>query len=393
MNNNQQSNLVDAFKRFQLHCEVLEATHIDLRKQIANAQLQLEEKNRELAKKMEETERIKNRLFSTFESISDAILMVDSEAKIELANRAAEQLLGKKIVGGKLLQYLPQLSVCLHDDIVKNMELTLNKNGQEQILIINSMPITSTKSLYGAKVLAIRDITEHRNLQIRVAREDRLAALGQVAANVAHEVRNPLGAIEGFARLLQQDLKEYLPNSEPLAEKIVYASHQLNGVVSNLLNYARGIYCNFQKIDLMLVLNQVLELIRPMAEDTKVELNISGDTPIAITADIVQIRQVLSNLLINAVEACPVRKGGKVNIEFKNYDGYVKIIIKDNGCGIAVEHQKRVFEPFFTMKNGGVGLGLAMCKRIVESHNGTIKVKSMPQKGTTFTLTLSKEQK
>jgi len=222
------------------------------------------------------------------------------------------------------------------------------------------------------KVISLKDVTEQRRLQEIAARNDRMAALGQVAASVAHEVRNPLGAIEGFATLLTRDLQDD-PSSLRLAEKTVYAAQQLNAVVTNLLNHTREVAIHTSVQDLNTVVNNALDLIAPQAESKQVEIILDLDcNDLAVEIDSVQMNQVILNLITNAIEACPYDEPGKVTIKTFSSGNSVVLQVCDNGDGVPQGKKTKIFEPFFTMKEGGIGLGLALCRRLVDAHKGEL---------------------
>jgi len=383
--------LLHAFEVFQRQCELLENSHRELRQRLDQAELELAAKNQELARRIAEIEGMQQRLNGILQSINDAVLLVDAQGTVEVANRAAMQLFGPQVAGSRILAELPPLAQLLNSEsTVNDVDIELALADCDKVVMVSVIPMLVDKESTG-KVVAIKDVTEHRRLQQCVAREDRMAALGKVAASVAHEIRNPLSAIEGFACLLQKDLRGTPPAR--LAEKVIYGARQVNGVVNNLLNYTRDMRCAFTPQDLNPLIEHSLELVRLVAADRQVTLDEQlASEPLICAVDSVQIKQVLGNLLSNAIEACPIRAGGRICIRSLQQGRQTILSIEDNGCGIPAEALAHIFEPFFTLKDGGIGLGLALSHRIIELHAGSISVVSREGCGTCFTVTLSSFQ-
>ena len=215
-----------------------------------------------------------------------------------------------------------------------------------------------------------------------------LSELGQVAASVAHEIRNPLAAIEGFARLLERDLGDVQAS---MAGKIVKASRQLNYVVTNLLTYTKEQGLQLFPYDMKNTVEEAADLVIPMAEDRDIAFDMDLEEGLSLAMDSAQIKQLLLNLFINAVQACPVKSNGAIQVKLFEQDSEVIVTVQDNGCGIPQSKIDKLFNPFFTMKDGGIGLGLAMCQRIADAHHGKLSAESEEGSWTKFTLTLSRQ--
>lgn len=231
-------------------------------------------------------------------------------------------------------------------------------------------------------------VIENSKIYDRMRERDRLAALGEMAAGLAHEIRNPLGAIKGAAQCL--DPKRLPGEDGEFLEVIVDEVNRLNGVVTAFLDYARPLKQNFGPTDLNEVVSRTMRLIQneiPAAIETQVELMM--ELP-RVDGDAEQLKQVLINLVQNAIQAIGTGPG---RIEIRTMRGdlrgssdAVEVRVQDSGPGIPPEQQPHIFVPFFTTKEKGTGLGLAICQRIVKSHGGTIGVASRPGEGTAFVL-------
>lgn len=226
-------------------------------------------------------------------------------------------------------------------------------------------------------------LQEHRT---RLADLERLSALGEMAASVAHEIRNPLVSIGGFARSLLEDSRPGDPNRKFL-NIICQEVDRLEGVVTNLLTYAKPIKPNFRAANLRDTVHQTVAMIEPEFSDAGVRIITRLDRKaVNLWIDPDLIKQALLNIMNNALHAMP--DGGKLHISTKMRDEEIQIGIRDSGAGIQKEHLDSIFEPFFTTRSGGVGLGLAIVNNIIKSHGGKMKVRSWLGRGTTFHISL-----
>jgi two-component system, NtrC family, sensor histidine kinase HydH len=236
-------------------------------------------------------------------------------------------------------------------------------------------------------------VVENSKLYERMRERDRLAALGEMAAGLAHEIRNPLGAIKGAAQCL--DPKSVPANDREFVQVIVEEVNRLNGVVTAFLDYARPLKQSFGSTDVNEVVTRTLRLIQndlPVHVTLREEL--AGDLP-RVDGDAEQLKQVLINLVQNAVQALGTTPG-VISVktlkperfgDFRQPD-FIEIHVTDSGPGIPTDQQLNIFVPFFTTKQKGTGLGLAICQRIVKSHGGTVVVQSKPGDGATFIIRL-----
>jgi signal transduction histidine kinase len=240
--------------------------------------------------------------------------------------------------------------------------------------------------------LAISRGLIHREMILKdrhLMQSEKLASLGQLAAGIAHEIRNPLGIISGSAEtLLKQEDSE---THREMAQYIVEESERINSMVNNFLNFARPKDPRFQSCDLVDLLSKTLRLITPQAKSHKIDIvGAIPDKPLVVTIDREQIQQAIMNIVLNALEAMPT--GGVCSVALSG-NGKDQVIIKfsDTGGGIPKENLPRIFDPFFTTKDKGTGLGLSIAHTIIEKHGGAISVTATPQGGTTFVISLPYE--
>jgi signal transduction histidine kinase len=226
---------------------------------------------------------------------------------------------------------------------------------------------------------------ELENKNRELARRERLAALGEMATGVAHEIRNPLGGIQLFASLLHKDLAE-LPRAQTLARKISTGVDSLNHIVGDILDFAGQHEPDRYQTSLAQIVDAALDIAAARGHEAAVrfERDVSIDQ-YDIYADRSQMERVLLNILHNAVEGSPPDGAVRVWAEVGD-DGAVAVHVDDAGPGIAPEAVDRIFNPFFTTKDTGTGLGLAICHRIVESHGGWIRATNRPGCGARFSV-------
>jgi signal transduction histidine kinase len=231
----------------------------------------------------------------------------------------------------------------------------------------------------------LREELHRKNEELR--RRERLSALGEMAAGLAHEIRNPLGGIALYASMLERSLTDR-PKDCGAAERIAGEVRSLERLVSEILDFAQEDRLERQSIRLGQVLEDVAEAARPWASQCHAEVSIdaaAGAT--SLFADARKLKQVLLNLVINGLQAAG--RGGRVVVATERAtDGAMRIIVRDNGPGIPPEVRDRIFNPFFTTKDDGTGLGLAIVHRIIEAHGGAIRAFNSAEGGAVFEVTL-----
>jgi signal transduction histidine kinase len=255
-------------------------------------------------------------------------------------------------------------------------------NGEQRVLGITISPVRTAKDEPLGAACLVSDLTEITHLSQQMRLRESMAALGEMSAGIAHEFKNSLATISGYAQLLQQEAERDPQNAE-FAGKIASETDALARIVTDFLNFARP-----------QGLAREVVALRPMLADCAQEARVSlafnkfpADGAL-IKGDPVALRQAISNLLRNSSEAVPEGTAAMVTVDSASHARSLRLTLKDNGCGIPAEQVPRIFIPFFTTKAGGTGLGLALVHRIVTEHGGTVSVASEGMgKGTTFTLT------
>jgi signal transduction histidine kinase len=229
-------------------------------------------------------------------------------------------------------------------------------------------------------VQSLQNELSEKNRQLE--RKKRLAALGEMAAGMAHEIRNPLGGIQLYASMLGRDLQD-MPQSVQLVNKISAGVKRLDGLVTQVLQFTREIEARPAETNLAALVDEAMELAGDRAQASGIRCLTDGPRPMVVRADPLLMSQAILNLLLNAIEA--IGGGGTVQIAWApNPPANFKLTIRDDGPGIPASVLDRIFNPFFTTKESGTGLGLAIVHRIVEAHDGTITVTNPPGGGAMF---------
>ena len=233
-------------------------------------------------------------------------------------------------------------------------------------------------------VMTLRDELSEKNRMLE--RRNRLAALGEMAAGMAHEIRNPLGGIQLYASLLAKDVDDR-PASLSLVQKISGGVKRLEGLVTQVLQFSREIRPNVAETDLAQVIDEALELAARAIESKAVEVSVHGPRPTPVNVDGLLIGQAILNLVLNATEA--IGHGGTIQIEYgpprSGIDArQLHVIVTDDGPGIPPQIMDRIFNPFFTTRDTGTGLGLAIVHRVIEAHEGSISAGNREGGGARF---------
>ena len=394
--------LKNAFEFFSETTLKLENAYKLLESRVNDLNVELDKKNKELSVNLAEINYIRNHLKNILESMKMGVVAVNLDGKITVFNNSAQEITGLKSADmiGRFYEdvYSEQVdnSFTLLKTLKEGKEFA---NEEKEIKDANGslIPVEYSTSLVKSEyeevlgaVEMFSDMTEIKKLEKEVQRARTLAALGEMAANVAHEIRNPLGGIGGFAALLERDLDIDDPRRN-LVKKIIEGVSRLNRIAANLLFYTRPIEPRLQKQDIIKTIDDVLLLMEVELEQEERNIEIIRDFPsniqeVRIDPEIFQ--QVLLNIFKNAADS--MENEGKliVGVKGKNDEKNIVISVEDNGIGMSESVQERLFNPFFTTKPNGTGLGLAITKKIIDIHKGEISVKSEEGKGTLFEISL-----
>jgi signal transduction histidine kinase len=235
----------------------------------------------------------------------------------------------------------------------------------------------------------IAGLKSKRQLEEKLNHSERSAVIGRLTAAVAHEIRNPLNVINLSIDHVSTKFAPADPNERMQFTRILSSVKdeiaRLKHLVSDLLNYGRPAQLAVRVIDLRELVQETMALIRPQAEAQSVTLEVEEDqSPVEVLGDRERLKSCLSNITINALQAMP--GGGCLIAQVHRHDGFVEVNLRDNGVGISQDAISKIFEPYFSTKQSGFGLGLAVTKKIVEEHHGSIEVTSEVNRGTTFSM-------
>ncbi|MEA3427683.1 MAG: ATP-binding protein [Thermodesulfobacteriota bacterium] len=324
---------------------------------------------------------------SIIESVDTGILTIDLNGNIKSFNTGAEKITGFlrfKIMNKKVDDVFPFLSSMLNKKGSWKPESRFEVADSGKMFGFSVSPLVGGNREKIGNILIFQDLTLIKRMERQIEKNKQLAFAGEMAAGLAHEIRNPLASISGPIQMLSKDLR-LDETDRRLMQIILRGKDRLEGFVKDFLLLARPKQSERRDIDVKAIIDDVLESIRfspEWNEHIEVIRNLCNQTN--IYGNKAEIRQTIWNLVLNAVQAMP--EGGSLKIEtrqvFNNKKKYLEIQISDNGCGIKGKDQDRMFEPFYTTKGNGTGLGMAIVNRIVESHTGKIRIKSKPGKGT-----------
>jgi two-component system sensor histidine kinase PilS (NtrC family) len=342
-------------------------------------------------------------------SITSGLIALDGQNRVILFNPAAVEIFGVELeqtTGRNVLEALPFI-----EEYLANSKETMdfkNKKGNPYIdlpylrpdgrrlfLRFSISPLKIPEGEQKGQILIFQDMTAVKRIEEEMKRVEGLAMIGELAAGIAHEVRNPMASISGSIQMLKEGLSKDEVSSR-LMDIVLREVNRLNNLVNDFLLFARPKPPNLQKFDLNQLIMDSLELFRNTEKwRTKIEVETNFHEPVNIESDPEQIKQVLLNLFVNASEAMP--GGGSLNITtdmVELEDGLepeqemAKITIHDTGEGFSDTALRQLFTPFFTTKDGGTGLGLAIVKRIVEGLKGRVSGRSHPEGGAEITIVL-----
>lgn len=332
------------------------------------------------------------------QSIRSGLVVIDLKGEIYIFNKAAEDITGYKAdeMKGKRIELLfgnLEDAVALTLKAIEKGEQLhrfegdiITPEGFAVHVGYHLSPLFSEDNEISGLIITFQDLTEIRAMEESIRRKEKLAAVGRIAAGLAHEIRNPLGAISGAIQVLQSTVSKDSPQNS-LMEIVLRESNRLNQIITNFLAYARPRITNFSEVNLAEAIKEVFALIKHSPEVTAkhiFEISCSEKEP-NILGNPTQIKQIFWNLAQNSIKAMP--DGGIISVQIKRLiNQRIQVAFSDTGCGMSPEQVENLFEPFSKSTTGGTGLGLSIVYQIVRDHGGSIHVSSLQNKGTTVTI-------
>ncbi len=336
------------------------------------------------------------------ENTNEAFVTIDQNHRVLIFNRAAEKIFGydrDEVIGHDLTVIMAPTCALDHRKAVDRYvrtkvpsrighvtEMMGTKRNGETFPVSISFSVTEVE---GAPYFTglVRDLTETKALQEKISQAERLAVLGQLVAEISHEIKNPLMLIGGFARQVLQATKDE-KNREKL-EIIANETSRLEKLLADLREFYLSKPLDTGPVDLRALVEEIFALVKDTCRRKHITLQLEGEEKgVIVAADPDRLKQVLLNLVKNAIEAME-ETGGTLRVRLTRSEGKAQVTVIDTGSGIPEKHRGDIFSPFFTTKKEGSGLGLAICKRIIEQHPGsTFLFESSEGKGTQFQIGL-----
>ncbi len=335
-------------------------------------------------------------------SIQSGLLSFTLDGRIIFANPSAERITGldaQDMLYRNVSEVFPPLAPLVAGQVrsAERWEGTyVRPDGSERILGFSLSPLLDSEGGHRGSILIFQDLSPVREMEDAVRRSEKFAAIGKMAAGIAHEIRNPLASISGSIQMMQRQAGPEGTNRR-LQDIVLREIDRLNDLINDFLNFARPRALQVDEIAVDRLLGEVVEVFRYTKGEggAACDVRLEVEPGLTVDADPQQLKQVLWNLMNNAAEA--TEGGGEVRVTARRVEAAdgpdVEIQVADRGVGIPAEHLARIFDPFFTTKDRGTGLGLSLVHRIIEDHRGTLRVDSEPGRGSTFTVTLPQRSK
>ncbi|MGA2515100.1 MAG: ATP-binding protein [Thermodesulfobacteriota bacterium] len=380
---------------------------------------ELKKKKKELLQKQVDYNQLEAFNQNIIQSLDSGLLTIDLNGNINFMNRTAERILsrdGESLSDTSIYDLFPKISKVVEQlkrkvpesssDYQRYETLLTNHDRRKIYLGFSISPLTDPEGSLIGHTLIFQDITKFKEMEEQMKRVDKMAAVGALAAGMAHEIRNPLASLSGSIQMLKSELT--LDDSQQhLMEITLRESERLNALITDFLLFAQPPQSHKILYPIGRVLEETLDLLirSPSFRDGIQVLRPTRQEEIRVRIDPDQMKQVFWNLFINAAQS--MSDGGKIQVHLSKGDAlggtnlslssqvrekaWVRITITDSGNGIAPEEKEKIFEPFFTTKESGTGLGLSIVHKIIENHEGLIKVDSELGRGSTFTVFLPAE--
>ena len=339
------------------------------------------------------------------DSMNDAVVVSDNDHNLVMVNKAAERLLPLKpgdLVEHKMWEIIrdEEISAFVEEalqaeDSVWDVEFTLEHSGGERTLLLSLFPLVRSGHVTG-NILRVEDVTERKSREARLRRAESLASLTTLAAGVAHEIKNPLGSIGIHIQLIQKELAALADDEKERIQGYIDVVNEevnrLNKIVVDFLFAVRPMNVELEDEDMNSVLGDLLEFVRYELEESDIELeaDLQQDLP-KVQLDDKYFKQALMNIVKNALAAMP--SGGTLRVKTRCRGDSVELIVEDTGEGMSEDVREKIFEPYFTTRDFGSGIGLTLVYKVVKEHMGEISVRSEEGEGTRFILTFPVPQR
>lgn len=366
--------LAEAFRIFSQASEELAAAYSELQGQVAQLTEELAAANGALRQQYQEKAALTERLTLLLDALPAGVVVLDGAGCVLQANPAASQLLGEAIVGASW--------TAIEAEVLQASETPGEYLANQRRLAVAVTPLDSA----GGRIVLLHDVTETQQLKTRAERNQRLAAMGEMAAQLAHQLRTPLAAALLYAGNLENpDLPA--ASRVSIAQKTVARLKHLERLIRDMLMFARGEVLGRESFTVADLLAELAQTFEPLARSRGIALLVSDRSGGGmVTGHRKSLVGALTNLLENALQA--VDTGGRIDLAASRDEALIQFAVRDNGRGMNAETAARLFDPFFTTRADGTGLGLSIARGIARAHGGGIEVVSSPGAGAEFILTL-----
>lgn len=366
----------DRLKELEQAFELFNATSLQLTNAYDSLQAQVGSLQVQLAQSDQEKRRVADRLSRLLALLPAGVIVLNTNNQVIEMNPSADEILGKDALGRDW------------DVVVMNVFLLSNDAGElmthDEIYYQLSETLLDETS---GKILLIQDVTASRHLQEHVSRHQRLHSMGEMAASLAHQIRTPLSSALLYVSQMNSDILDD-QKREKFVDKAMNSLHHLEGLVKDMLQYARGGKGSEQPIELTELMKQLEQNVEPQVKLSDSQIKFDAFLPgLVVIGDKDALMTALQNLVGNAIDVIGQQAVIQVTVN-KISDEKVDLVISDNGPGIEPEFLEKIFEPFYTKRARGTGLGLAVVRAIAEAHSGKAWVKSIPGYGSKFGIRL-----
>lgn len=366
--------LAEAFRIFSQASQELASAYSELQGQVAQLTEELAAANGALRQQYQEKAALTERLTLLLDALPAGVVVLDSAGRVVQANPAASEVLGEAIVGAGW--------TAIEADALEASETPGEYLAADRRLAVAVTPLDSG----GGRIVLLHDVTETQHLKTQAERNQRLAAMGEMAAQLAHQLRTPLAAALLYAGNLEN---AELPAASrvSIAQKTVARLKHLERLIQDMLMFARGEVLGRESFAVAELLAELAQTFEPLAKSRGVQLLVTDECAGGmLTGHRKSLIGALTNLLENAMQA--VDSGGRIDLDARRDGALILLAVRDNGRGMNAETAARLFDPFFTTRAEGTGLGLSIARGVARAHGGGIDVVSSPGAGAEFILTL-----
>jgi two-component system sensor histidine kinase FlrB len=375
----QAAHLAEAFRVFNQASAELSEAYAGLRGQVAQLTAELAAANGELARQYQEKAALNERLARLLDALPAGVVVVDGGGRVEQSNPAADAIVGAGLAGADWARVAERV---FEESGTRGEWRSCGAGAAEKLVAVSETPLSAGSG----RIVLMQDVTETHRMRRQAQRHERLAAMGEMAASLAHQLRTPLSAALLYVGNLASPALSG-PERTGMAEKASARLQDLERMIRDMLVFARGEVSGREWFAAADLAAEALQCIEPLARERGVVVERSDDAAAArLHGDRKALAGALVNLLENAVQACA--PGGRVRLALTAAGGQLGFSVRDNGAGIDAPARERLFEPFFSTRSGGTGLGLAVARGIARAHGGRLDLVAADGPGTEFALFL-----